>query len=307
MSLKHSVEVGQIKVGVGGVIAILLKSSVSVLVFDRVLEIGGAAHFCFPIRSASSDQSQYAPLHFGDEAIRLLLKEFKLRGSAPLNLIAKIIGGAGSEVGLSNVESARKTLTKFGIKIDQESVGGDFAKKVEFDLSTGEVRCKSLPKEKLNFSSKIKVLIVDDSKSIRMILKSIFASDPRFEVVGEANHPLEAEVLRKKTKPDIMTLDIQMPHQDGVSYLRSITPLQFPVLIITDFEISQGGPVLEAMELGAFHYFQKPSFSEVSELGEKIRETSLLAVDAFRKRQSPRKNKVQKIETPEMKIPSLIC
>ncbi len=316
-----NIQSGEMKVTDSGLISIVLGSCVSVIVYDPVLKIGGANHFLLPARSRSSEANELTPLHYGEESILMLLKEFKSRGSQPQNLIVKIVGGA-NDLGRSNLEVAEQVISRFGLKILNRSVGGELGRKVLFDPSTGELKCKLLSQQEVSeevrqnpkfelspvLDRKVRVLIVDDSKPIRMILRKIFECDSKFEVVGEANHPLEAEEVRRTCEPDLMTLDIQMPHQDGVSYLRSISsPLPFAVIVITDFGAAQGGPVVAAMEQGAFHYFQKPSLNEVTELGEKIRETSLHAVEAFRKKQiSPKTKKPKASAINKLKRPSLI-
>ena len=309
-----NIQSGEMRVASSGLMSIVLGSCIAVVIFDKKLKIGGANHFLLSTRGQTTQPSDLTPLHFGDEAIVLLLKEFKSRGSFPKDLIVKIVGGA-NELGQTNIAIAEKTLLKFNIPIENRSVGGELARKVHFDPATGDLKCKLFPIQDniltspkvevvTSFQKAIKVLIVDDSKPIRMILRSIYSNDPRFEVIGEANHPLEAEEIRKKCEPDLMTLDIQMPYQDGVSYLQSLMkPLPFAVVVITDFGAAQGGPVVSAMELGAFHYFQKPSLNEVTELGEKIRETSLHAVEALRKKQMPsraRRNSLRALKPPSM-------
>ncbi len=327
----YNIQSGEMKVAESGMMTLVLGSCVSVIIYDQVLKFGGANHYLLPARSEAGQNNDLTSLHFGDEAIILLLKEFKSRGSQPQDLIIKVVGGAG-DIGEANFTIAKKTLEKIKLHIVSQSIGGKLGRKVQFYPATGEIKVKfleaqegeeplkisiskirkteavnvSLPKESV-VAKKIRVLIVDDSKPIRMLLNKIFTTDPRFEVVGEANHPLEAEEMRKKIQPDIMTLDIQMPHQDGVSYLGSMQkPLAFPVIIITDFGMAQGGPVVEAMELGAFHYFQKPSLQDIGELSEKLRETAVLAVESYKKKRGPAKTKSTSVVPSELKRPSLI-
>lgn len=325
----YNIQSGEMKLANSGMITLVLGSCVSVVIFDSVLKFGGANHYLLPERSQAGQGNDLTSLHFGDEAILHLLKEFKKRGSQPQNLVVKVIGGAGA-IGKANFAIAESTLKRMNLVIQNKSVGGNMGRKAQFNPATGELKIKLLTAQDggpdLSISlnriekpeilapvtasapKKIKVLIVDDSKPIRMLLNKIFLSDSRFEVVGEANHPLEAEELRKKVQPDIMTLDIQMPHQDGVSYLKSMNkPLAFPVIIITDFGMAQGGPVVEAMENGAFHYFQKPSLQEIGDLSEKLRETAVLAVESFKKKQaSPVRVKKSSAPQAELKRPALI-
>ena len=71
-------------------------------------------------------------------------------------------------------------------------------------------------------ATKIKVMSVDDSALIRQLLTKIVSSDPSLEMVGTAANPILAESKIKTLKPDILTLDIEMPEMDGITYLKSL-------------------------------------------------------------------------------------
>ena len=97
-------------------------------------------------------------------------------------------------------------------------------------------------------SKKFKILIVDDSKTIRNILLKIFSSDPQLEVCAMAERPSEVESLIKKFKPDVITLDIHMPEMDGISLLKMIGPkYNIPTIMISSISIAEGPLVLEAL------------------------------------------------------------
>ena len=83
-------------------------------------------------------------------------------------------------------------------------------------------------------NSKIRVLIVDDSKTIRTLLVGILSTDPDFEVVGQAENPLLVEAMIRDLKPDLMTLDIYMPQMDGVTLFKSLPPsCRIPTVLIS--------------------------------------------------------------------------
>lgn len=114
----------------------------------------------------------------------------------------------------------------------------------------------------------IKVLIVDDSVTIRKILASMMKRDPTIEVVGMLDRPSLVEPFLEKNKVDVMTLDIHMPEMDGVSLLRKIFPrFQIPTIMISSITKEDGPYVLDALETGAFDYIQKPSFQDIPNLG----------------------------------------
>ena len=72
----------------------------------------------------------------------------------------------------------------------------------------------------------VRVLVVDDSAVMRQLLSTLLAQDPEIEVVGTAPDPLVARDRIKMLNPDVLTLDVEMPHMDGVSFLRKIMTLR---------------------------------------------------------------------------------
>ena len=122
-------------------------------------------------------------------------------------------------------------------------------------------------------NAKKRVLIVDDSATIRNLLTKILSADPGLEVVGAAEKPSQVEELIKSTSPDVITLDIHMPEMDGVELLRRLQPkYKIPTLMITSVSKDEGPEVLQALELGAVDYIQKPEMSSLSEASQQIRE-----------------------------------
>lgn len=70
--------------------------------------------------------------------------------------------------------------------------------------------------------NKVRVLIVDDSKLVRVAFKAILEQDPHIEIIGVAEDPFDAREKIKKLNPDVITLDIEMPKMDGLSFLEKI-------------------------------------------------------------------------------------
>jgi two-component system chemotaxis response regulator CheB len=125
----------------------------------------------------------------------------------------------------------------------------------------------------------VKVLIVDDSKTIRNLLTKILSKSSRVDVVATAEKPSEVEELIKLHKPDVITLDIHMPEMNGVDLLKIIQPkYQIPTVMITSVSIEEGPLVLDALDSGAFDYIQKPKMEEIAEVApiliEKVVEAS---------------------------------
>ena len=113
----------------------------------------------------------------------------------------------------------------------------------------------------------IKVLIVDDSKLIRMIVRELIEKSGDMEVVGEAEDPIEARELIKKLNPDVLTLDIEMPKMDGITFLKNLMRLRpMPVVMLSTLT-AEGAPVtLEALEIGAVDFLEKPKADVVNQL-----------------------------------------
>jgi len=110
-------------------------------------------------------------------------------------------------------------------------------------------------------SNKIKVLIADDSALMRKVLKEIILTDPSLEVVGTARDGQDAIEKVHELKPDVITMDINMPVMDGLTsmqYILNDYP-DLPVLIISSLTTEGALTTFEALELGAFDYIAKPS------------------------------------------------
>lgn len=104
----------------------------------------------------------------------------------------------------------------------------------------------------------IKVLIVDDSAYSRQTIKGMLETDRDIEVAGVASNGVEAMAKTIKLKPDIITLDFEMPEMDGFSFLRWVMKERpTPVVMITSF--SDSTTVFKALELGAVDFIAKPS------------------------------------------------
>ncbi|TGM01252.1 protein-glutamate methylesterase/protein-glutamine glutaminase [Leptospira jelokensis] len=107
---------------------------------------------------------------------------------------------------------------------------------------------------------KHKVIIVDDQRSVRSMIKRWIESDPSWEVVGEASNPFEARDLIIDKQPDVMTLDVHMPEMDGIEFLKKLLPQHpMPVIMISSSTIEGTSITLEALDAGAFDYVTKPS------------------------------------------------
>lgn len=108
-------------------------------------------------------------------------------------------------------------------------------------------------------SGKIKVLIVDDSAFIRILLTKALTSSNEIEVVGAAEDPIVAAEMIKQTKPDVLTLDIEMPKMDGITFLKQLMrDKPMPVIMISSLTKKGASVTLKAMEYGAVDFVTKP-------------------------------------------------
>ncbi len=143
--------------------------------------------------------------------------------------------------------------------------------------------------------SKIKVLIVDDSAVIRKLLEKIFSSAPDIEVVGTASDPYIARDKLVQLKPDVMTLDVEMPRMDGISFLEKVMQ-HFPTRTVIFSSLAKTGSetYLRALEAGAIEIMEKPSI-DVSqtlevlgrEIIEKVRVVARARIQARTKVAAP--------------------
>src|SRR5664279_2992220 len=106
----------------------------------------------------------------------------------------------------------------------------------------------------------VRVLVVDDSALMRQLLSTLLSEDPEIEVVGTASDPFIARERIKELNPDVVTLDIEMPHMDGVTFLRKLMTLRpTPVVMISTLTQAGAEITLEALEVGAVDFIAKPT------------------------------------------------
>src|SRR5919108_4144098 len=114
--------------------------------------------------------------------------------------------------------------------------------------------------ETMSASSKIRVLIADDSAFMRKVLHSILLAERGFEVVGEARDGREAVAQADTLKPDVITMDINMPHVDGLQATEQIMSTNPRPIVVVSSESREGAEItLKALELGAIDFVAKPS------------------------------------------------
>jgi len=131
---------------------------------------------------------------------------------------------------------------------------------------------------------KIRVLIIDDSRIIRAVLTQGISSDPLIEVVGSAQDPFEARDKIIQLKPDVITLDVEMPKMDGVTFLQKLMPqYPLPTVMVSGLTATGTETTLKALEAGAVDFINKPGPGEskvkmIKDLIEKIKIASTVDV-----------------------------
>ncbi|MEW6437506.1 MAG: chemotaxis response regulator protein-glutamate methylesterase [Pseudomonadota bacterium] len=108
--------------------------------------------------------------------------------------------------------------------------------------------------------NKTKVLIVDDSRTMRHLIGQILAQDEEIEVVGQAADPYEAREAMKSLEPDVITLDVEMPNMNGIDFLSKIMRLRpTPVIMVSNLTARGTEATIKALEIGAFDCIAKPA------------------------------------------------
>lgn len=115
----------------------------------------------------------------------------------------------------------------------------------------------------LETSARIKVLVVDDSALVRKTISDTLSHDPAIEVVGVANDPLIAMEKIPRLMPDVITLDMEMPRMDGLTYLRQLQKERSPIAVVVISSLTQQGSqlALQALDAGASEVLGKPDGS----------------------------------------------
>ncbi len=148
----------------------------------------------------------------------------------------------------------------------------------------------------MNTKKKIRVLIVDDSAVVRQALTEILSSDPGIDILGTASDPFIAAQRIREEVPDVITLDVEMPRMDGITFLQKIMS-QHPIPVVMCSSLTEEGSetALKALEYGAVEIIQKPKLGVKQFLEESriiICDTVKAAAEAKVTRISPGVKKV---------------
>lgn len=130
---------------------------------------------------------------------------------------------------------------------------------------------QSFAPSRMNTQSKrrIKVLIVDDSALVRRLLTEMLSSDPAIMVLGTAHDAYDAREKIKALNPDVLTLDVEMPRMDGLTFLRNLMRLRpMPVIMVSSLTDKGAEVTLDALSIGAVDYLPKPKIDLAATLAD---------------------------------------
>jgi two-component system, chemotaxis family, protein-glutamate methylesterase/glutaminase len=134
-------------------------------------------------------------------------------------------------------------------------------------------------------TTRTRVLVVDDSATMRGLIVSALSRDPGIEVIGEAGDPLQARQAIKSLNPDVITLDIEMPNMSGLEFLEKIMRLRpMPVVMVSTLTKKGGEATIRALEMGAIDCIEKPRAGNehaFSALASKVRMAASARVRAM--------------------------
>jgi two-component system chemotaxis response regulator CheB len=136
---------------------------------------------------------------------------------------------------------------------------------------------------------KIRALVVDDSAAMRQLLTQILSSDPQIEVVGTAADPYFARDKIRDLRPDVLTLDVEMPRMDGLTFLEKLMRAHpMPVVMVSSLTQKGCDITMQALELGAVDFFPKPTINTLNGVAEGAYEIVEKVKTAARARVMPR-------------------
>lgn len=146
---------------------------------------------------------------------------------------------------------------------------------------------------------RIRVMVVDDSAVMRKFLSEILESDPEIEVVGSAMDPFIAASKIGRLAPDVITLDIEMPRMDGLTFLSKLMIADpVPVIMVSSLTESGAAETMKALQLGAVDFIAKPGADEINSSSE-FKESLIEKVKSASRSRLKKKSVIKPIEIIE--------
>lgn len=255
----------------------LLGSCVAICLYDKKLNWGGMNHYMLPAK----DNGALPPGKYGDKSTEALLHVARAAGSDDSDLVASIYGGGNvighlgsaattgiADIGARNIAMAMDLMRKHKIRVVQRDVAGDQGRKIYMNTETNDIEVKMIASsaatvakaERMNeFANRdVRVLVVDDSSTVRKLVSAGIEDADGITVVGEAENPYDARELILELDPDVLCLDIIMPRMDGLSFLRKLMQYK-PISTVIVSTIAKRGSEMQkkVMEAGAMDVVDK--------------------------------------------------
>jgi len=253
----------------------LLGSCVSVCLHNMKNGFAAMNHYLLdnPAGSTGGDIGRY-----GASSIRHIANTLMAIDSNPYHYTAQVFGGAAvvdalkanGNIGKRNIDMALAVLGQLNIKITNKDVGGTQGRRIKFDTATNTVAFtyagrtedgkRLAAKRKKLYGRNYRVLIVDDSATVRKLLRKAIDSISDMEVVGEAEDAYEARDILLSTDPDVITLDIIMPKMDGLTFLKKLQAYHPKPVVIVSTIAKDGSKIAQnAVNYGASEVLDKES------------------------------------------------
>ena len=241
----------------------LLGSCVSVCLYNATNGTAAMNHYLRNKSSKPDDDVGY----YGNLSIQNIVKSLLAIDKNIKHYQAKIYGGAavvdhlnfGEGIGKQNIAMAEQTLAEYGIPIVEKNLGETRARKIYFNTKDFSVVCKQVGLERKDFSHRdIRVLIVDDSPTVRSVLRKAVESSEGMTVVGEAGDAYEARTMILELNPDVVSLDIIMPRLNGLNFLERLMK-HYPIpTVICSTIAKEKTPIADrAIKIGAVAVIDK--------------------------------------------------
>lgn len=146
---------------------------------------------------------------------------------------------------------------------------------------------------------RIKVLVVDDSVSVQNVLREILSSDQEIEVIATVSDPYQAVEVIAKVIPDVITLDIEMPRMDGLTFLKKLMAQHpIPVVVISSVVGNGSENALKALSYGAREIITKPKIANIGEVDE----YSIRVIDAVKAAAQSNVNRIHTLSSARNKL-----
>lgn len=251
----------------------LLGSCVSVCLYNRKNGYAAMNHFLLdrPNEEQTIDIGRY-----GTTSTEHIISTLMSVDDNPFNYSAQIFGGAAvvdaltdsRNIGGRNMLVAQEVLDSYRIRVMKKDVGGTRGRRIKFDTASNTVHCRytgqteeakrlALMRQKIA-GRKLRILIVDDSPTVRRLLRKAIESTSDMEVVGEAQDAYEARDLVLSADPDVLTLDIIMPKLNGLSFLKKLQQYYpKPVVIVSTIAKDSSRVAENAVKYGAAEVIDK--------------------------------------------------